>query len=233
MKQPPSAPTTQAPMGTQEWVMLIALSVLWGGSFFFNGVAVRELPSLTIVLVRVGIAAVTLWAVLTLLNIRMPRMKGLWPAFFGMGLLNNAIPFALFVWGQHHIASGLAAILNATTPLCTVLVAHFLTRDEKLSAGKMAGVVLGLLGLVAQQLLAKVDGTGQIAATGCALGLALQLGQGAGAGLFGALLGLFAAGLHVGGPRRRVPEPQNSRIARPRIAPLCRSWQASLICSSL
>ena len=73
-------------MGAQEWAMLIALSVLWGGSFFFNGVAVKELPSLTIVLARVSIAAVTLWTVLTLLNIRMPRMKGLWTALFGMGL---------------------------------------------------------------------------------------------------------------------------------------------------
>ena len=97
--------------------MLIALSVLWGGSFFFNGVAVKELPSLTIVLARVSIAAVTLWTVLTLLNIRMPRMKGLWSAFFGMGLLNNAVPFTLFVWGQHHIASGLAdhLVFDTTT----------------------------------------------------------------------------------------------------------------------
>ena len=183
MKQPPSAPTTQAPMGTQEWVMLIALSVLWGGSFFFNGVAVRELPSLTIVLVRVGLAAVTLWAVLTLLNIRMPRMKGLWPAFFGMGLLNNAIPFTLFVWGQHHIASGLAAILNATTPLFTVLVAHFLTRDEKLSAGKMAGVMLGLLGVILMlgaELLSGL-GTGLLAQLAC---LAAALSY-AFAGVFG------------------------------------------------
>jgi drug/metabolite transporter (DMT)-like permease len=170
-------------MGTQEWSMLIALSVLWGGSFFFNGVAVKELPSLTIVLLRVGIAAVTLWTVLMLLNIRMPRMKGLWPAFFGMGLLNNAIPFALFVWGQHHIASGLAAILNATTPLFTVLVAHFLTRDEKLSAGKMAGVVLGLLGVILMlgtELLSGL-GTGLVAQLAC-LGAALSY---AFAGVFG------------------------------------------------
>lgn len=183
MTHPPSAPITQAPMGTQEWAMLIALSVLWGGSFFFNGVAVKELPSLTIVLVRVGIAAVTLWAVLTLLNIRMPRMKGLWPAYFGMGLLNNAIPFALFVWGQHHIASGLAAILNATTPLFTVLVAHFLTRDEKLSAGKMAGVVLGLLGVILMlgtELLSGL-GTGLLAQLAC---LAAALSY-AFAGVFG------------------------------------------------
>ena len=183
MTPPPSASSAEAPMGAQEWAMLIALSVLWGGSFFFNGVAVKELPSLTIVLVRVGIAAVTLWAVLMLLNIRMPRMKGLWPAFFGMGLLNNAIPFALFVWGQHHIASGLAAILNATTPLFTVLVAHFLTRDEKLSAGKLAGVVLGLLGVILMlgaELLSGL-GTGLLAQLAC---LAAALSY-AFAGVFG------------------------------------------------
>jgi drug/metabolite transporter (DMT)-like permease len=169
MTQPPSASSAQAAMGAQEWAMLIALSVLWGGSFFFNGVAVKELPSLTIVLARVSIAAVTLWTVLTLLNIRMPRMKGLWSAFFGMGLLNNAVPFTLFVWGQHHIASGLAAILNATTPLFTVLVAHFLTRDEKLSAGKMAGVVLGFFGVILMlgaELLSGL-GTGLMAQLAC------------------------------------------------------------------
>lgn len=164
-----SSVSTPSPMGAREWAMLIALSVLWGGSFFFNGVAVKELPSLTIVLARVSIAAVTLWTVLTLLNIRMPRMKGLWSAFFGMGLLNNAVPFTLFVWGQHHIASGLAAILNATTPLFTVLVAHFLTRDEKLSAGKMAGVVLGFLGVILMlgaELLSGL-GTGLMAQLAC------------------------------------------------------------------
>lgn len=140
------APTGPA-MGRREWAMLLALSMLWGGSFFFNGVAVRELPSLTIVLVRVGIAALALWLVLAVLRVRMPRVPGLWPAFLGMGLLNNVVPFALFVWGQHHIASGLAAILNATTPLFTVVVAHCLTRDERFTAGKAAGVLVGLAGV--------------------------------------------------------------------------------------
>jgi len=169
MAQPPSVSQTKASMGAKEWVMLIALSVLWGGSFFFNGIAVRELPSLTIVLARVGIAAVSLWVMLALLHIRMPRITGLWPAFFGMGLLNNAIPFALFVWGQHHIASGLVAILNATTPLFTVIVAHFLTRDEKLSASKLVGVGLGLLGvtlMLGAEWLAGL-GTGLLAQLAC------------------------------------------------------------------
>jgi drug/metabolite transporter (DMT)-like permease len=156
-------------MTAREWAMLIALSVLWGGSFFFNGVAVRELPPLTIVLARVGIAALALWLVLAALRIQVPRVPGLAAAFLGMGLLNNAVPFTLFVWGQGHIASGLAAILNATTPLFTVLVAHVLTRDERLTAGKAAGVIVGFAGVVVMlgpDLLAGL-GTGLWAQLAC------------------------------------------------------------------
>src|ERR1700680_1288216 len=109
-------------MGGREWAMLLALAVIWGGSFFFNAVAVRELPSFTLVWLRVAVAAVTLLLVLPLLGQRMPAEGRLLAAFFGMGLLNNVVPFVLIVWGQHHIASGLASILNATTPLFTVLV---------------------------------------------------------------------------------------------------------------
>ena len=170
-------------MGAAEWGMLITLSVLWGGSFFFVGAAVRELPSFTIVLARVGIAAVALWAVLVLLRIRMPPAPGLWAAFLGMGLLNNAIPFALFAWGQHHIASGLAAILNATTPLFTVVVAHLLTRDERLTAGKAAGVVLGMAGVVAMLGAELLAGLGTaLLAQGACLAAALSY---AFAGVFG------------------------------------------------
>lgn len=133
-------------MGGREWVMLLALAMLWGSSFFFNGVAVRELPSFTFVWLRVACAAVTLLVVLRLLGQRMPMHGRVWPAFFGMGLLNNVLPFVLIVWGQHRIASGLASILNATTPLFTVLVAHALTPDEKLTPLKGAGVVVGFVG---------------------------------------------------------------------------------------
>ena len=133
-------------MGGREWAMLLALAVLWGGSFFFNGVAVRELPSFTLVWLRVACAAVTLLVVLRLLGHRMPMQGRVWLAFFGMGLLNNVLPFVLIVWGQHRIASGLASILNATTPLFTVLVAHMLTPDEKLTPLKGAGVILGFAG---------------------------------------------------------------------------------------
>jgi drug/metabolite transporter (DMT)-like permease len=133
-------------MGGREWAMLIVLAVIWGGSFFFNGVAVRELPSFTLVWLRVAVAAAALLTVLRVLGQGMPRAPGIWVAFFGMGLLNNVVPFVLIVWGQHRIASGLASILNATTPLFTVLVAHVLTADERLTSLKVAGVTVGFVG---------------------------------------------------------------------------------------
>src|SRR5579883_1003703 len=130
-----------------EWAMLLALSVLWGGSFFFVGVAIKELPPFTIVLLRVGLAALALNAIVFALGLRMPRESAVWRAFLGMGLLNNVAPFCLIVWGQSHIQSGLAAILNATTPLATVILAHVLTKDEKISGGRLAGVLFGLAGV--------------------------------------------------------------------------------------
>ncbi len=135
-------------MGALEWGLLIALSILWGGSFFFVGIAVAELPPFTIVLLRVAIAAVALHLVLRVLGVTMPWDAKTWLAFFGMGLLNNAIPFSLIVWGQTHIASGLASVLNATTPLFTVLVAHVLTADERLTRARISGVLIGLAGVV-------------------------------------------------------------------------------------
>ena len=140
-------PASARPMTALEWAMLFALSAVWGGSFFFNAVAVRELPVFTVVVARVVLAALMLLAILRLTGERMPADRRVWAAFFGMGLLNNAIPFSLIVWGQQHIASGVASILNASTPLFTVVLAHFLTADEKLTAGRLAGVVIGFVGV--------------------------------------------------------------------------------------
>ncbi|WFE74899.1 DMT family transporter [Roseinatronobacter sp. S2] len=137
----------QRPMTLTEWAMLLALATIWGGSFFFNSIAVAELPVFTVVVCRVALAAVILLALLRLRGVRMPRDRHVWAAFFGMGLLNNAIPFSLIVWGQQHIASGVASILNAATPLFTVILAHLMTRDERLSGGKAAGVVIGFAGV--------------------------------------------------------------------------------------
>ena len=135
-------------MGRAEWAMLLGLSVLWGGSFLFNGILVQSLPPLTIVAGRVGIAAITLWGVLGVLRIPAPRGWQLWASLFVMGLLNNVVPITLIVWGQTQISAGLAAILNATTPLFTVLLAHVLTEDETLTPARGLGVLLGLAGVV-------------------------------------------------------------------------------------
>lgn len=135
-------------MGIREWTLLLVLSLLWGGSFFFVGVAVQDLPPLTIVALRVSLAAVGLWCVVLILGLRPPRQWQVWLAFLGMGTINNAIPFSLIVWGQTQIASGLASILNATTPLFTVVVATCLLTDERATPLKVLGVVIGFLGVV-------------------------------------------------------------------------------------
>jgi len=135
-------------MGVRQWALLVVLSILWGGSFFFVGVAVSELPALTIVALRVSLAAVGLWCVIAMLGLPIPRAPGVWLAFLCMGTINNVIPFSLIVWGQTQIASGLASILNATTPLFTVVVATCLLSDERATPLKMLGVVTGFLGVV-------------------------------------------------------------------------------------
>lgn len=135
-------------MGVREWTLLLVLSLLWGGSFFFVGVAVQDLPPLTIVALRVSLAAAGLWCVVLILGLRPPRQRQVWLAFLSMGTINNAIPFSLIVWGQTQIASGLASILNATTPLFTVVVATCLLTDERATPLKVLGVVIGFLGVV-------------------------------------------------------------------------------------
>ncbi len=130
-----------------DWVLLTGLSILWGGSFLFGKMALGSFPPFTIVAGRVGLACLTLAVILRLMGTALPRGWALWRALYGMGLLNNAIPFSLIIWGQTQLGAGLASIINAMTPLFTVVVAHGLTRDEKLNTGKMIGVALGIFGV--------------------------------------------------------------------------------------
>ncbi len=139
--------TITTPMGPREWALLITLSLLWGGSFFFAEVALEALPPLSVVFARVAIGALALLVLVRAAGLRLPREPRLWRAFFVMGALNNLIPFSLIVWGQTAITGGLAAILNATTPLFTVVLAHLLTRDERTTPAKLAGVAIGFLGV--------------------------------------------------------------------------------------
>ncbi len=131
----------------RDWSLLAVLSVLWGGSFFFNGVVLKELPPLTVVLLRVALAAMILLPVLRAYQIRFPVGGSGWKPFFAIALLNNVLPFSLIVIGQTYIPSGLASILNATTPLFTVLVMAA-AGDEKLHARRVVGVVTGLIGVI-------------------------------------------------------------------------------------
>lgn len=134
-------------MSGADWAVLLVLSVLWGGSFFFIELAVPTVAPLTLVLIRVFLAAAFLWAFLLVRRERLALPPGAAFALLVLGLLNNVIPFTLFAWAQGEISAGLASILNATTPIWGVVVAHAFTRDEKAGPAKVAGVLLGFAGV--------------------------------------------------------------------------------------
>ncbi|WP_233255938.1 DMT family transporter [Falsiroseomonas bella] len=135
------------PMTPQQWGLLLALSLVWGASFYFVAIALTGFPPFTIVLARVGIAAAALLLACRLLGLALPRGREAWMACAGMGLLNNALPFVLIVTAQLFIPSVLAAVVNAATPVFAVLCAHWLTTDEKLTPNRLAGTLTGLLGV--------------------------------------------------------------------------------------
>ena len=163
-------------MSLRVWIWLVSLSILWGGSFFFAKVAVAELRPLTVVFGRVALAAFALNLSLRLTGQSLFRRETPWAAFMIMGLLNNMIPFSLIFWGQTQIASGLASILNATTPLFTLVVAHLATRDEKINVARVAALLAGAAGvtlLVGPDVLEANSGLwGQMACLGAALSYA-------------------------------------------------------------
>ena len=169
----------------RDWSLLAVLSVLWGGSFFFNGVVLRELPPLTVVLLRVALAAIMLLPMLWIYRIRFPVGLAGWKPFFAVALLNNVLPFCLIVTGQTYVSSGLASILNATTPLFTVLVMAA-AGDEQLHARRVAGVVVGLIGVAIIH------------------GRDFGFGTGQGFGMLLCLAGAFSYGLSALYARRRL-----------------------------
>ena len=138
-------------MSGQDWLLLAILSILWGGTFFFAKIALPQIPPITLVLGRVWIAALTLLIVLKASGQALPASGKVWAAFFVLGLINNVLPFNLIFWGQQQmpreVAASVASILNATTPVFGVIIAHFLTLDEKLTPRRGLGVSLGFLGV--------------------------------------------------------------------------------------
>jgi drug/metabolite transporter (DMT)-like permease len=134
-------------MNRSDWATLLILAVTWGAAFMFIGVAVREVSPLTYVWLRVTIAAAAMWVWVAWRRESAGLPRSIWGAILFLALFNNVVPFILFGWGQTHIASGLASILNATTPIWGVVVAHVFTADEKISPRKLAGVALGFGGV--------------------------------------------------------------------------------------
>jgi drug/metabolite transporter (DMT)-like permease len=170
-----SLPVAPRAMTASQWGLLIGLSVLWGGSFFFNRIAVAELPPLTVAAARVTLAASALWTAAGLTRTPVPRAAATWKAFAVVAILNNVIPFSLILWAQTRLPSGVASILNAMTPIFTVLVAHRLTADERLTPGRAAGVLFGFAGVAAMAGPAALAGlTSDLAPQLACLGAALS-----------------------------------------------------------
>jgi len=138
-----SSPT----LSSRAWVELILLSFIWGGSFLAVRIALDEIPFVTTVAFRVGIAALVLWVYVAIRRLPVPRDPKIWGALLMMGLLNNVLPFSLMAWGQLHIETGLTSILNAGTAVFGVLAAAIFLADERLTVRRSIGVGLGFLGV--------------------------------------------------------------------------------------
>ena len=135
-------------MSALTWGLLLLLGLIWGGSFFFARIAVHHVPPFTLVLLRLSLAAVALHIYLAGRLDIYQSLRRRWPQFLLLGLINNAIPHTLIFCGQTQMGAGLASILNATTPIWTVLIGNQLTSDERLTSAKLAGCLMGLLGTV-------------------------------------------------------------------------------------
>jgi drug/metabolite transporter (DMT)-like permease len=128
-------------------LLLLILGMLWGASYLFIKVTVAEVPALTLVAGRLAVAAVVMWAILRVQGLSMPRDRRMWRMYAVMAFINAALPYSLISWGEQHITSGLASLLQATTPIFTILLAQFLSSDERITPAKMTGVIVGFVGV--------------------------------------------------------------------------------------
>ena len=162
-------PMIRSVMNGSDWGILAALALIWGAAFMFIDVAVSHVHPLTYVWLRLSIAAAAMWLFLRFKGESLGLPREAWISMLVLSLLNNALPFTLFGWGQTHIASGLASILNATTPIWGVLVAHVFLHDERMTPRKIAGILLGFAGvatMIGPALLADI-GSNALAQLAC------------------------------------------------------------------
>lgn len=164
-------------MSLRDWCLIVLLGAIWGCSFVFNAILIREIGPLWVTSLRVGIGALGCWLFLFARGKPVPSDPKLWLQLGGLGLLAYAIPFALFPLAQAHLASGIAAIINALTPMVTAVLSHFWIGGEKASPTKFTGVAIGFVGaaiLVSPALAA--GGSSQLWAVAACLGATLCYG---------------------------------------------------------
>ena len=164
-------------------LLLLILGTIWGASYLFIKVIVAEVPAFTLVAGRLTLAAIIMWGILRARGLSLPRSRRMWRAYAVLGVLGAAVPYSLISWGEQYISSGLASLLQATTPIFTVILAHFLTDDERITMAKIIGVVIGFVGVGILMLPDPSLRLGSVQATGLRAGLR----QGSQADLLGQL----------------------------------------------
>lgn len=155
-------------------LLLLILGIIWGASYLFIKVIVAEVPVLTLVAGRVTLATIIMWGILRARGLSLPRSRRMWGAYAMLGFLGAALPYSLISWGEQYIPSGLASLLQATTPMFTVILAHFLSDDERVTMSKIMGVVIGFVGVGILMLSdpstgLRADLLGQLAIVGSSL----------------------------------------------------------------
>jgi len=135
-------------MKAKHWVVFILLGAIWSSSFMWIKIAVQEVGPITLVAFRVLFGLLFGIAVILIQRVSLPRTFKAWLPLFVVGLINIAIPFFLISWGEQSIDSAVASILDATVPLFTILIAHFLLSDDKITLPKMTGLLVGFAGIV-------------------------------------------------------------------------------------
>ncbi len=128
-------------------LLLLVLGTLWGSSYLFIKIVVTEVPALTLVAGRLTVATIIMAVILRVLGLSLPRSRRMWGVYAVLGFFNVALPFSLISWGEQYIPSGLAALLQATTPIFAVILAQFLTEDDRMTPAKVIGVIIGFLGV--------------------------------------------------------------------------------------
>jgi drug/metabolite transporter (DMT)-like permease len=147
MQDSAGRPAAPLRLGAVEWGLIALQSMLWGSSYFFIAVVQPELPALTIAALRTLPASVALLLIVLSLGYRLPATLAEWRLFILFAGFNSVLPFVLIIWGQSRATGGMAAILNAASPLFGIFLAHLLTHDEKLSLDKLAGILVGIVGV--------------------------------------------------------------------------------------